>query len=71
MSTQNSNQFWIKLILGGLFGIGVYGLVKCERQEKWNAKGAVGAFLSGAVTFPLVEPGIRKIAENVKNLPPP
>ena len=71
MSTQNSDQSWIKPILGGVLGIGAYGLVKYERQEKWTLKGAVGAFLGGAVIFPLAEPGIRKVAENFKHLPPP
>jgi len=66
MSVQNSNQSWIKLIFGGILGMGTYGLLKHERQEKWTLKGAVDSFLDGAVVFSSAEPGIRKVA-----VPPP
>jgi len=71
MHGQNSNQNWLRLIIGGLFGIGIYGLVKCERQEKWSLKGAIGSGLGGAIAFPVIEPQIRKAVEIIKNLSPP
>jgi len=62
MPVQNSNQFWIKLIFGGILGMGTYGLLKHERQEKWTLKGAVDSFLDGATIFSSAEPGKRKVA---------
>lgn len=66
-----SSEKWQKVILGIIIGLGTYGEVKWIRKEKWTWQGAAGSATVGGIGFPFAEPGIRKIIDKLKNLPPP
>lgn len=65
-----SDQKWAKVIAGIATGISIYGWVKCARGEKWTPGGIIGSGLAGGVGLPILEPGIRKLIDKLRSLPP-